>query len=268
LRLLSKSVIQVEIYRDPDDLAANAAGLFAKLALQAVAETGRFTVALSGGTTPRTIFSLLAAEPFSREVPWRSIYFFWVDERWVPPDHPDSNYRLAAQTLLDRVGVPAENIFRIPSELSEPNRAAESYSATLRECLMRSDGSAESGSHSNRPRLDLVLLGMGADGHTASLFPNTAAVNAKAEIAVSNYVDKLNSYRITLTAPTINNARNIAFIVSGEEKAEALKNVLEGDCLPQLYPSQLIRPGNGMLSWMVDEAAAKLLEDPEGHPAV
>jgi 6-phosphogluconolactonase len=269
---LSRSGAQIRVYRDAAELALKAARHFARLADQYVIGCGRFTVALSGGSTPRAMFTLLAASPFLETVPWSSIYFFWGDERSVPPDHPESNYRLAHETLLSKVPVPPENIFRMPAEQADPVRAAEEYSATLRHFFLTGPGALRSATAplSNLPRFDLVLLGMGPDGHTASLFPGTAALSAGQQIVVTNYVEKLKTYRLTLTAATINNARNVTFVVAGEDKAITLKNVLEGEFQPDLYPSQLIRPVNGTLLFLVDEAAARLLKsNPESeswHP--
>jgi 6-phosphogluconolactonase len=203
------------------------------------------------------MFSILAAAPFHDTVPWSSIYFFWGDERWVAPDHADSNYRMARETLLSWVPVPEENIFRINAEIEDHERAASDYEQTL--VAFFSKQQTATAPLSNAPRFDLVFLGMGADGHTASLFPGTAALDADDRIAVANYVEKFSAYRITLTASTINNARNITFVVAGEDKAESLRAVLEGARDPKTYPSQLIRPRNGTLLWMVDEAAARLL---------
>jgi len=253
----------VRIYRDAGELALKAARRFARLADQYVVGCGRFTVALSGGSTPRAMLSLLASEPFLGTVPWSSIYLFWGDERCVPPDHPDSNYRMATETLLSKAPIPPENIFRVPAEIADPERAAEEYAATLTTFFLAGPGATGTGTAplSSVPRLDLVLLGMGPDGHTASLFPHTTALQAGEQIVVANYVEKFKAHRITLTAATINNARSVTFLVAGDDKAEALKNVLEGSYQPDVYPSQLIRPANGTLLWMVDEAAARLLTD-------
>jgi 6-phosphogluconolactonase len=252
---------RVRICRDPEELALKAARRFARLADQYVVGCGRFTVALSGGSTPRAMFSLLAEHPFADTVPWSSIYFFWGDERCVPPDHPDSNYRMAKETLLSKAPVPAQNIFRIPAEMAEPGRAAEEYVSILKSFFISGPGAMKTGTAplSGLPRFDLVFLGMGPDGHTASLFPHSSALQAGEQIVVANYVEKFKAYRITFTAATINNARNVTFLVAGEDKAEALKNVLEGSAEPDLYPSQMIQPRNGTLLWMVDEAAASLL---------
>ena len=262
-RMLKISHAQVRVYRDPDELALKAARRFARLADQYVIGCGRFTVALSGGSTPKAMFSILAAEPFLDTVPWSSICFFWGDERCVPPDHSDSNYRMTNEALLSKVPVPKENIFRIPAEMKNPEQAAEEYSATLTSFFIGGPGANRTGTAplSNVPRFDLVFLGMGPDGHTASLFPHTAALEAGAQIAVANYVEKFKAHRITLTAATINNARNVTFLAAGADKAETLKTVLEGAYQPREYPSQMIRPSNGTLLWMVDEAAATLLTE-------
>ncbi|HEX8088959.1 MAG TPA: 6-phosphogluconolactonase, partial [Blastocatellia bacterium] len=199
--------------------------------------------------------------PFLDTVPWSSIYFFWGDERCVPPNHRDSNYRMAFETLLSKAPVPSENIFRMRAEDPDPDRAAEDYSRTLREFFLAPATKSATAPLANMPRLDLVLLGMGPDGHTASLFPHTPALDDGEHIAVANFVEKLNARRITLTAAAINNARNVTFVVAGEDKAEALRNVIEGGYQPELYPSQLIRPRGGTLLWMVDEAAAARLAE-------
>jgi 6-phosphogluconolactonase len=251
----------VRVYRDPEELALKAARRFARLADQYVVGCGRFTVALSGGSTPRAMFSLLSAHPFADTVPWSSIYFFWGDERCVPPDHPDSNYRMANETLLSKVPVPEQNIFRMPAEIAEPQRAAEEYAATLVKFFLAAPGAPKTTTAplSTLPRFDLVFLGMGPDGHTASLFPHSAALRAGEKIVVANYVEKFKTYRLTMTAATINNARDVTFLAAGEDKAATLKTVLEGASEPEEYPSQMIQPKNGTLLWMVDEAAASLL---------
>lgn len=263
-RMLQKSHAQVRIYHDPEELARKAARLFARMADQYVVGCGKFTVALSGGSTPKAMLTLLAADPFLDTVPWSSIYFFWGDERCVSPDHADSNYRMASEALLSRVPAPAENIFRIPAEMAHPEQAAGAYSATLTQFFLAGPGASRTGTAplSNIPRFDLVFLGMGPDGHTASLFPHTTALQAgEHEIVVANYVDKFKTNRITLTATTINSARNVTFLAAGADKAAVLKNVLEGSYQPDLYPSQLIRPRNGTLLWMLEEAAARLLTE-------
>ncbi|MBL8189402.1 MAG: 6-phosphogluconolactonase [Acidobacteria bacterium] len=238
----------LEIYDNPQELAWAAASRFASLAEQSIAERGTFSVALSGGSTPKAMFSRLAQSPFAASLPWSEIQFFWGDERCVAPDHPDSNFRMTMETLLSKVAVSPEKIFRIPAEDDDHHRAAERYATTLRQTF-----------NSEAPQFDLVFLGMGADGHTASLFPGTKALQATDQIVVANFVEKLNSWRITLTAKTINDARNVLFLVAGEDKAATLRDVLEGQYQPEIYPSQLIQPADGSLLWMLDEAATGLL---------
>jgi 6-phosphogluconolactonase len=249
MRTMRQSTTEVLIFADAAELAREAARRFAELAEAFTNDAGRFTVALSGGSTPKAMFQILAEKPFADSLPWRSIHFFWGDERCVPPEHAESNYRMANETLLSKAPVPRENIFRIPAEDEDHERAAAIYSETLQTFFAE-----------EQPGFDLVFLGMGPDGHTASLFPGTTALCADGGVAAANYVDKLQSWRITLTADAINRARNVIFLVAGADKAPALKEVLEGPRNPIQYPSQLIMPSHGALLWMIDEAAAKLLQ--------
>lgn len=253
-RILQTPKAAIRVYSGPEELALKAARSLARLADQYVLGCGRFSVALSGGSTPRAMFELLAAEPFRETVPWSSILFFWGDERSVPPNHEESNFRVADTTLLSRVPIPRENIFRMHAEDSDLQKAAAQYAETLVRTL---------GAEHGIPRFDLVLLGMGADGHTASLFPGSDALQVTDQLVVPNYVEKFKSYRLTLTTTTINAARNVRFLISGKDKAEALKSVLEGPPNPKLFPSQLIHPTNGSLLWMADEDAVSRLSD---HP--
>lgn len=241
----------LEIYENAKELAWAAALRFASFAEQSIKAYGRFTVALSGGSTPKALFMILAEKPFADSLPWQNIYFFWGDERCVPPDHADSNFRMTNEALLSKLAIPAENVFRVTGEDENHERAAANYSATIQQFF---------GSES--PQFDLVFLGMGADGHTASLFPGSAALQVNDRIAVANFVEKFNSWRITLTAATINNAHHVTFLVAGEDKAATLKEVLEGEYQPEKYPSQLIKPSAGDLLWMLDEAAAAQLTEP------
>jgi 6-phosphogluconolactonase len=246
--MLKDANTSLQIYATAGELAHAAAQHFAELAEWYAASYGRFTVALSGGSTPKALYEVLAAEPLPITIPWPTIYFFWGDERCVPPEHADSNYRLAYGALLSKVSVPEENIFRIPAEDENHERAAAQYAATLQQFFA-----------APLPRFDLIFLGLGADGHTASLFPGTAALQVNDRAVAANYVEKLQTHRITLTAAAINNARHVIFLVAGADKAAALREVLEGQSQPDLYPSQLIHPHKGKLSWLVDEAAASLL---------
>ncbi len=257
-RLLNLPQANVRAYVDAEELALKAAHYFARLADQYVVGDGLFTVALSGGTTPQALFKLLAQEPFYSTVPWSEIHFFWADERCVPPAHADSNYHAAFDLLLSKVPVKPENIYRFDGDDAEPAHAAEVYSLKLQKFFA-------SGLAANRtvtapiatfPRFDLVLLGLGADGHTASLFPRTIALTVQEQIAVANYVPQLEQRRLTLSVGSINNARNVTFLVSGKDKAEALRQVLTGPPRPEALPSQMIKPASGTLLWLVDEAAA------------
>jgi 6-phosphogluconolactonase len=205
-------------------------------------------VALSGGSTPRSLYGLLAQ---NHSLPWDKIYFFFGDERHVPPDSPESNYRMARESLFSKIPTPDANVFRIPAEKQDASEAAKAYEQTLRQVFnIPAKGF---------PRFDMVLLGMGPDGHTASLFPESSALQEKARWVVSNWVDKFKTDRITLTLPVLNNAAVVMFLVSGQDKAQPLKEVLEGKEFGELYPSKLIQPVDGELLWMVDRAAGAQL---------
>jgi 6-phosphogluconolactonase len=240
----------LHIYPDARALDRAAAEMFVEHARDAVAARGTFTVALAGGSTPRRLYALLADEqgPFRQQLPWDRMQFFWGDERHVPPDHADSNYRMAYEAMLSHVPVPAGNIHRIKAENPDARQAAAEYAQELQACL-----------GSEMPRLDLVLLGMGTDGHTASLFPGTAALQEQKEWVVANWVEKFHTDRITMTPPLLNHAACVIFLVQGAEKAEPLKAVLYGEKQTQTYPSQLIQPVQGDCHWLMDQAAAALL---------
>jgi 6-phosphogluconolactonase len=239
------------------EVAAEGAKRFAELANAAIGHAGRFTVALSGGSTPRDLFQILAAPPYRDAIDWSKVYIFFGDERCVPPDDPDSNYRMAYETLLSQVPIPTENVFRMRGE-DPPEEGAAEYANQLQEFFNLSQAGGPS--PENYPRLDLVLLGMGPDGHTASLFPDTAALQVRGKPVTANYVPKMDVNRVSLTAPAINRAANIIFLIAGASKAPALKAVLEGDYQPHIYPSQLIRPSQGKLTFLVDQAAAAQLK--------
>jgi 6-phosphogluconolactonase len=239
---------EIRVLNTPAELFEAAAGQFAQLASQAVQDRGSFSVALSGGSTPKGMFRLLAGDQF-RSIPWNRIYFFWSDERDVPFDHPDSNYRMADEALLSRVSVPGENVFRVPTEREDADAAARSYEQSLKDFFKLGEGEL--------PRFDLILLGMGPDGHTASLFPATAALEETKRLVVANWVEKLNTHRITFTYPVLSNAASVTFLVSGEDKAWALHQVFED---PRSgLPSQRVQLKSGRLIWLVDRAAASRL---------
>lgn len=242
----------IKKYADAEKLAKAAAHCCAAIIRAAVTERGQAAVALAGGSTPQHTYCELAAGSSEQPLAWDRIHIFWGDERCVPPDHPDSNYRMARETLLDRVPLPAANIHRIYGE-GEPQQAAEKYNSELQEFFR------------GRPAgFDLVLLGLGEDGHTASLFPSTTSVKRAARgrpdrWAAAAYIDRLAAWRISLTPTLLNNAVNIIFLVAGSAKAEILRRVRHGPYNPEALPAQLIRPRQGRLIWMVDEAAARLL---------
>jgi len=248
---------EVVLFPGITELAHDAARRFETIAREAIASQGRFTVALSGGNTPRSIHNSLAAEAATSQVDWSKVYIFFGDDRCVPPTSPESNYGMAWDTLPSKVPIPPENVYRMLGE-DNPEQAAEIYSTQLKTFF----GLAQAGGPSpeNFPRFDLIFLGMGPDGHTASLFPGTAALQERSKPVTANFVPKLNVNRLTLTAPSINRAANIVFLVAGADKAPALHQVLEGEYQPQIYPSQLIRPSQGKLVFLVDQAAAAELK--------
>jgi 6-phosphogluconolactonase len=241
----------IRIFTDVEALSQAAASEFVRCAGEAVAARGRFTVALSGGSTPKRLYQLLAAEPFRAQVDWGRIEIFWGDERCVPPDHADSNYRMAREAMLAHLPIPAEHVHRIESEHANRDAAARAYE----EILARAFG-VHAGAEP--PPLDLVLLGMGPDGHTASLFPHTQALNETKRWVVPNHVPQLNTDRLTLTRPILNRAREVLFLLAGADKAERLAEVLAGPADPLRLPAQSIQP-DGQLLWFVDRAAAARL---------
>ncbi len=236
--------MSVRVYESPVELAGAAAREFAARSTEAIEERGRFAVVLAGGSTPKAAYELLARD-YAQTIDWDGVHVFFGDERSVPPDHEDSNYRMAREALLDHVSV--GSVHRMRGELP-PSEAAASYEDELRGFF----GEEEP------PRFDLILLGIGEDGHTASLFPETSALEVTDRLVVANPVLKLDTTRITLTAPVLNAARAINFLVAGEGKAEALREILEGDADPRKYPAKLVRPPGGPV-WMVDLAASGML---------
>jgi len=236
----------IKFHSNPGSLAESVVRQFIKLGEDAILKKGIFSTALAGGSTPKAAYELLSSREFATQLDWSKVQIFWGDERCVPPDHPDSNYLMTYEALIKKIQIPAENVHRMRGEF-EPTEGAKKYDKELRTHL------------AEIPQLDLVLLGMGDDGHTASLFPGTQPIYENTKLAAANYVQKLSSWRITLTPVMINQARNISFIVAGANKAQTLRQVLEGKYNPTVYPSQIIQPITGNLNWLIDDAAGQYL---------
>ncbi len=248
---------KIQILADAEAMSRTAAEIIIEH-LQASLQTHDvYSIALSGGSTPRRLYALLADDSKLRaQIPWDRLHFFWGDERHVPPDHPDSNYHMAFETMLSKVAVPPQNIHRMHAENPDVDRAAGDYAREIRRFFNIASG--------QMPRFNCALMGIGSDGHTASLFPGTPALNEQKRPVMANWVEKLRSFRITLTVPVFNNADLILFVVSGSQKADILKAILEGGPAPGSYPAQRIQPTHGSLLWLLDRPAAKRL-DPDRH---
>ena len=238
---------EIKIVPDAVTLAHDAAQEFHRLAEAAVQDRGRFSVALSGGNTPRAVYSVLATE--HKQLPWDRIHVFFGDERHVPPDHPDSNFRMASESLLSKVPIPEKNIHRIHAELEAEPAAAE-YDQQLRDFFHLSDH--------EWPRFDLIFLGIGEDGHTASLFSGSKALSEASRRVTANWVEKFRTFRITLTFPVLNQAAEVVFLVSGVGKAQILSQVLRPGT--KEFPAQSVQPENGRLLWLVDQDAGSMLQ--------
>jgi len=243
---------EIRILADGAAIAKRAAQEFVQSAASAVRAKGSFNVALAGGSTPKALYNLLVNDPALRsQVPWDKIHLFFGDERHVAPDHPDSNYRMASEAMISKSPLKPEQVTRIKGEYPDAGQAALEYEKALREYFKLKDG--------EYPRFDLVLAGMGNEGHTLSLFPGTKALHADGRLVVRNWIGKLYTERITLTAAAASNAARIIFMVTGTDKAPALKAVLEGPFEPEQLPAQSLQPKNGKLLWLVDTAAASML---------
>jgi 6-phosphogluconolactonase len=252
--------LKVVYYVEPDAaaLARRAAQYFVEQAERAVAAHGRARIAISGGSTPKATFALLAdpAQPWRARMPWSHLDLWWVDERCVPPDDPDSNYRMTREAMLDLVPLQPEQIHRMEGEL-EPEAAAARYESDLRHSF-RLEGA-------ELPRFDVVQLGMGPDGHTASLFPHTDALSELGRLAVANHVQNKDAWRVTLTWPVINHGSQVFFLIGGSDKAQILNEVFTGPRHVERLPSQLISPVGGILTLLLDQAAAALLPEPDAQ---
>jgi 6-phosphogluconolactonase len=240
---------EIRVLNGAADLFQAAAAEFAQSATKAITAKGRFSVALSGGSTPKALYSLLA-DGTTPPIPWGKVFFFWGDERHVPPDDPESNYRMAHEALLSKIAAHPENVFRIPAEEKDASAAANSYEQTVREFFHLEPGEL--------PCFDLILLGIGTEGHTASLFPETSALKETQRLVVANWVEKLHTDRITFTLPVLNHAACVMFLVSGAGKAEIVQQILEGS--GENLPAQRVHPSDGRLLWLLDRAAAAALQ--------
>ncbi len=239
----------MEVVRDAPEVAERGAEIFREIAQRAVEARGRFMVALAGGSTPRALYTRLASEHYALRVPWQATHVFWGDERCVPPESEESNYRMAYETLLCRVPVPREQVHRMRGE-DEPESAAHNYARVL-----------ETEFRESTPRFDLILLGMGEDGHTASLFPRSEALDDTEHLVIAPFIEKLGAHRLTITFRVINAAAHVVFLVAGASKAATLRAVLKNERDEHELPARMVRPTSGELLWLVDEAAASLLEE-------
>ncbi len=250
--------LTIKVSSTPAELATAAATLFANSAMQAVRTRGHARIAISGGSTPKAMFELLAdpQQPYLNDIPWAQLQLFWVDERCVGPDDPESNYGMTRAAMLSKVPLPDANVHRMEGEL-DPAEAASRYESEIRNAF-KLEGA-------ETPTFDLLLLGLGPDGHTASLFPHTEGLNEMARICIANHVPQKDTWRMTLTWPVITQGREAAFLIEGKEKTDMVRTVFTGAYDPDTYPAQLIRPANGQLTLLLDTAAAAELPGP---PAV
>jgi 6-phosphogluconolactonase len=243
----------IKTFSNIEELSNFAAEKFVEIGNEAIKKHGKFTVALAGGSTPRSLYQLLVSDDFKNKIDWQKAFFFFGDERDVSPASNQSNFKMANEILFKPLEIQKTNIFRWQTEIINAVEVAEQYEKYVRKFFKLEPGEF--------PRFDLILLGMGDDGHTASLFPHTKVLLETSKIAAAEMIKKLNSNRLTLTFPTINNASNIIFLVSGENKAKTLQKVLEAEFQPEKFPSQGVKPTKGKLIWLIDEAAAENLEN-------
>lgn len=242
--------MHVSIYPDTDKLSHEAAQFIARIAKESIASHGRFTIALSGGSTPKTTYALLATEPYQSQIDWSQVQVFWSDERAVTPDNDESNYHMAEEVFLSKVPIPKNQIHRMPADEADREVASEAYTNEMRQIF----------NFNEVPRFDLIQLGMGPEGHTASLFPHQASLHELNRLVIPVAVPKPPPVRLTFTPPVLNAAKNVLFLVTGSEKADAVKAVIEGEYNPDEYPAQIVRPADGEVTWMLDkEAASKLI---------
>jgi 6-phosphogluconolactonase len=245
--------MSISVYSKPEELSEAAANLFVDIAIKSVKINGKFTAALSGGGSPQRLYELLASEPFRDRIPWDNTFIFWGDERFVPFDDPENNARMCREKLLEHVPIPSDHIFPVPTS-GEPEEAVAAYTSTL---------SSFFGESNAFPCFDFMLLGLGENGHTASLFPEKDVLAEKEKWVGSIYLEDKDQHRITLTYPVINNALNVIFLVHGSNKANVLHEILEGPQRPKELPAQDVKSKNGSLLWLIDEDAAAKLDIPK-----
>ena len=242
---------EIKIFESKSKLNEFAAEKFIEIGNNAVSNNGRFAVALAGGSTPKGLYQLLSSEKFANKIDWTKVYFFFGDERNVLPDSDESNFKMADENLLNPLKIAEDQIFAWRTNLENAEKIAENYSKTIKNFFNLDE--------KEFPRFDLVLLGIGGDGHTASLFPETKALTENEKIASENWVEKFDTFRLTFTFPTINDAENIIFLITGEKKAEILSEILNDENSKKNLPSQNVKPKNGKLFWLIDSEAAKFL---------
>lgn len=242
--------MHIAIHPDSNTLSHEAAQYVVRLVTEAIANHGRFTIALSGGSTPKALYSLLGNEPYRSQIDWALVEIFWSDERCVPPDSSDSNYQLAQEVLLSKIPIAANQVHRMPADKADRDVASQEYTQEMQR-VFGTEGI---------PSFDLLQLGMGPEGHTASLFPHQASLHEQQRLVMPVNVPKPPPPRLTFTPPLLNAARHVLFLVTGSEKADALHAVLEGSYQPEEYPAQIVRPPHGEVTWMLDTAAAGKLQ--------
>jgi 6-phosphogluconolactonase len=240
----------IAIYPDIHALSLQAAQYTVRIARESVADRGRFTIALAGGTTTGELYGLLGSEPFRSQIDWQLVHIFWGDERCVPPESPDSNFYQAQEALLNKIAIPESHIHRMPADQLDRDSASQAYTVEMQHAFRTNV----------IPDFDLIHLGMGPEGHTASLFPHQASLHEKQRLVMPVSVPKPPPDRLTFTPPLLNAARNVLFLVTGNEKAVALQAVLEGEYQPEEYPAQIVRPTNGEVTWMLDKAVAQKIQ--------
>ena len=244
---------EIVVLADLDQASREAAERLVKIARDAIAARGQFTLALSGGSTPQAVYELLAGDEYRSQIDWDHAHVFWGDERCVPPDHPESNFFMAQETLLAHVPIPPSNIHRIPADQGDPEAAAVAYEQVLNACFQLQDGAA--------PAFDLVFLGLGTDGHTAALFPHSGALHETRRLVTTAMGERPRLPRVTLTLPVLNHAKRLIWLVAGQEKAAVVRAILEGPTQLGDFPARQVRPTHTTPLWLLDDAAARLLQE-------